>query len=192
MSQGSRHPRAAALAVAGELVAGLRPACERLKVVGSLRRLKPDVGDVELLFLPRREDRPDPNTLFGDLVAVDLAEAVIGDWLRRGVLRKRVDEAGRTTWGPSNKLAVHAASGIPVDLFAASAANWWSLVVCRTGSAASNTRICLAAEQRGWKWNPYGAGFYDRGTGELVRPVRGEADVFEAVGLICRPPAERN
>lgn len=192
MSQGPRYPREAALAVARELVAILRPACERLKVVGSLRRLKADVGDLELLFVPRRENRPDPNTLFGDLVAVDLAEAVMGDWLRCGVLRKRVDEDGRRTWGPSNKLAVHAASGIPVDLFTAGEANWWSLVVCRTGSAASNTRICLAAEQRGWKWNPYGAGFYDRITGELIRPVRGEADVFEAVGLICRPPAERN
>ncbi|RYD50171.1 MAG: hypothetical protein EOP83_24365, partial [Verrucomicrobiaceae bacterium] len=53
-----RFPREAALVVAGELVHLLGPVCERIAIAGSLRRDKPEVGDVEILFVPRIEERP--------------------------------------------------------------------------------------------------------------------------------------
>jgi DNA polymerase/3'-5' exonuclease PolX len=191
MSDKPKIPRAAALAVARELCAGLEPCTTKLLVAGSLRRRKAEVGDVEILFIPKVEDRPDPADLFGQLVPADLAALQIEEWVKAGVLGKRPKCDGSHTWGAENKLAVHLASGIPVDLFAGSPENWWSLVVCRTGSRETNERICNAAIARGWKWKPNGAGFYDRLTLELVRPARSERDVFEAVGLPYLEPWER-
>ena len=49
----TRFPRAAAIAVARELCEALKPHCERLIVAGSLRRMKQQVGDVEIVYIPK-------------------------------------------------------------------------------------------------------------------------------------------
>jgi DNA polymerase (family 10) len=169
-----RYPRAEAIRVASELCVQLRPVTDRLIVAGSLRRRKEVVGDVEILYVPRREARP--HDLFS-AGYFDLAEERIAQLLGDGALNKRLSKIGTPAWGAWNKLAVHR-SGIPVDLFAATEANWWNYLVCRTGPAVSNARIAAAAIARGWKWNPYGAGF-TRGT----YVVTSEEDVFRFVGL---------
>lgn len=123
----------------------------------------------------------------------NMAEDEIGSLLGRGVLSKRPSVTGVFSWGLKNKLALHR-GGIPVDLFTASATNWFSYLVCRTGPAESNIRIATAAQVRGWKWNPYGAGFSRGGplAGEReVHAVESEEDVFAFVGLPYFQPEER-
>jgi len=185
-----RYPRAEALAVAEELTAALAPVCSRIAVAGSLRRGKPTVGDVELLFVPRFEERP--HELWKPL-QFNLAEEEIGNLLARGTLAKRPSIKGTFAWGAKNKLALHR-NGIPVDLFTATAANWWNYLVCRTGPAESNMLIAMEAQKRGWKWNPYDAGFSRGGplAGEREEhAVTSEEDVFAFVGLPYHPPEER-
>ena len=182
-----RFDRAAALPVARELCQALEPVTSRLIVAGSLRRRKATVGDVEILFVPRTERRQ------VDLLhshEFDLAGERIDALLAEGVLEMRPNIAGGTSWGGKNKLAIHVASGIPVDLFTASEANWWNYLVCRTGPAESNLAIATAAQAKGWKWNSYGAGFTHLGSSER-HAVASEAEVFEFVGLPFREPWER-
>lgn len=188
-----RFPRAEAVAVAKELCDIFQKGnlTERLLVAGSLRRRKPEVGDVEILYIPRMETILDPGDMFGKTVEVNLVDILLEVLLQKGRLAKRPNKDGHFTWGDENKLAIHVASGIPVDFFSARPANWWNLSVCRTGSAESNERICNAAIARGWKWKPYGAGFEDRHTGAMVRRTQSERDVFEAVGLVYKEPWER-
>jgi DNA polymerase/3'-5' exonuclease PolX len=148
------------------------------------------VGDVEILYIPRFEDRR--RDMFA-LSPANLADEAIEALLLTGVLRKRPSKTKTFAWGVKNKLALHR-SGIPVDLFAATPENWFNYLVCRTGPADSNTRIAMEAQKRGWKWNPYGNGF-SRG-GVLAGPpeehvVRSERDVFEFVGLPYAEPEER-
>jgi len=187
-----KHPRALALAVAKELTAGLRALCEpeRFIFAGSLRRLKPEVGDIEMVYVPKVELLPDPNDLLGNLIPTVAFDLQLAYWLRRGELQKRIGEKGGTAWGPKNKLAVHVASGIGIDFFEATKRNFWTLLVCRTGSAESNMRVCQAAEARGEKWNPY-LGFEDRRSGELLFVPESEEALFQHVGLPCLPPKER-
>ncbi len=187
MSEKVRYPRAAALAVVRELLPLLTPCCERIVVAGSLRRGRADVGDVELLFIPRFEERQ------LDLVTrapVNLAEEVIAGLLESGLLAKREGEGGHTGWGPKNKLAVHVRSGIPVDLFTATEENWYNYLVCRTGPAESNRRIAEKAKSEGWTWNPYKRGFTDNTSGN-VRPIHSEREVFEFLGLPYAEPRDR-
>lgn len=179
-----RWSRAAALEVARELCNRLKPVSDRLVVAGSLRRKKGDVGDVEIIYIPRMEERQ------ADLLStemVSLADEEIERMLADGTISKRPSKTGGTAWGAKNKLAVHK-SGMPVDLFRTTEEAWWNYLVCRTGPADSNTRICMAAQERGWKWNPYGAGFSRNGE---TRAMESEEAVFAFVGLPYLAPEDR-
>lgn len=177
------------------LVSALLPVCEpeRVLICGSIRRKKEMVGDVEILFVPkifagRATD------FFAAPSNESAADVVLADLLKSGVLAKRRNVNGSEMWGEKNKLAVHVPTGIPVDLFAATQANWFNYLVCRTGPAESNTRIAMAAQRKGWKWNPYGSGFSRGGAlaGEREEiEIRSEEEVFAFVGLPFTPPEGR-
>lgn len=185
MDEKRKWPRAEALAVADELIAALRPFCDRIEFAGSLRRLKPAVGDVEILFVPKVENRP--VDLLGTLEPFNLADEEISRLLGHGLISKRPNVNGTFAWGAKNKLALHR-SGVPVDLFTTSEASWWNYLTCRTGGAQSNVDICNAAIRKGYKWEPYSAGFYRIGHTE---PMTSERQVFEFVGLPFLPPERR-
>jgi DNA polymerase/3'-5' exonuclease PolX len=192
MSSKIKHPRARALEVAKELTLALRPLCEpdRFIFAGSLRRLKPEVGDIEVVYVPRVEMLPDPLDLLGNPIPTVSFDLQLAQWLKTGWLQKRVGEKGGTAWGEFNKLALHTASGIGIDFFQANKRNFWTLLVCRTGSAESNTRVCMAAEKMRQRWNPY-RGFEDRLTRELLFVPDSEEALFRHVGLPFLPPRDR-
>lgn len=182
-----KWPREDALEVARELCAKLKPVCERLIVAGSLRRRKEEVGDVEIVFIPKMVEGG--QDLFEKRM-VSAADAVIEGMLEDGTLLKRVSEAGHAAWGAQNKLGVHR-SGMPVDLFRTTEGAWWNYVVCRTGPADSNKRIAVAAQRVGYQWNPYGAGFSSLSADGKVPVMGSEREVFEFVGLPYKEPWER-
>jgi DNA polymerase/3'-5' exonuclease PolX len=184
----TRFPLPVAAAVADHLVGQLSVACLRIVTAGSIRRAKPDVGDIELLYIPRVEPAKNPADFFGAM-DINLADHAIADLESRHLLARRLNARGHTTFGPSNKLMVHVPSGIPVDLFTARRENWFNLLVCRTGPAESNMRIAQAAIGRGWRWNPYGPGFTRPGGEE--HPCTSEEDVFNFVGLRYLEPQAR-
>ena len=86
MSGKQKFPRAAALAVAKELCDALKPLAEKLIVAGSLRRRKQEVGDVEIVFVPKIEMRADPSDLLGHKVQTNLVHELIECLLRDGKL----------------------------------------------------------------------------------------------------------
>lgn len=181
-----RWPRSEALEVARELCNRLKPFCERLVVAGSLRRKKSDVGDVEILYIHRVEERQ------ADLLStemVSLADEEIARMLAGGTLAKRPSKTGGTAWGEKNKLALHR-SGMPVDLFRTTPEAWANYLVCRTGPADSNMRIATEAQRRGYRWNPYGVGFTRLSDGAVIS-IQTEEEVFAFVGLEYRPPDDR-
>ena len=180
-----KYPRAAALAVAKELC-DLQRICDRLICAGSLRRRKLTVGDVEILYIPKFATEPDG--LF-DQKKVNLVDVALEEMIKSGIIAQRRNVNGSAMWGEKNKLAVHVATGIPVDFFATTEASWYNYLVCRTGSADNNLLIASAAQAKGWKWNPYGVGFTSD-SGQVVE-VKSERDVFEFVGLPYREPWER-
>jgi DNA polymerase/3'-5' exonuclease PolX len=185
MSDKPRYPRKDAIAVAKQMCDALRPVTEKLCVAGSLRRGRNTVCDVEIIYVPCFEKRQVDLLSTRDVNLVDLAlEALI----ESRVIAKRTNAKSRTMWGEHNKFAIHAC-GIPVDFFASSEACWFNYLVWKTGGASTNRAIAEAAQNRGWKWNPYGEGFTDN-LGE-IRKVKSEQEVFEFVGLRYLEPWER-
>lgn len=186
-----RWQRDQALPVAERIAARLAPFCQRVEIAGSLRRQKPFVHDVEILYVPKPgERRPSPRDLFETVTVVE-AEEEIARMEREGVLSRRQNVKGQTTYGLQNKLLIDCQSGIPVDLFATSLLNWPNYLVCRTGPAELNRLIAIRAKARGWRWNAYGSGFTHAESGR-VEIVESEDAVFRFVGLLCRPPHQRS
>ena len=199
MSDKVKFQRAVAMEAARELCAQLRPFCAlwsdaspAIKVCGSLRRLKQSVGDVEIVYVPRLETVETAADLLGEPGPSErrnLFDVELDRLIRDGVLEKRLNKLDRATWGPENKLAVHRPTGVPVDLFSTSFSAWWSYVVCRTGSAQTNTRIATEALRKGWRWHPT-AGHFTDVMGKKVW-IQSEEDVFRLVGLPYLEPKDR-
>jgi len=187
MNDRPRYPWIVAEGIAEDICNHLRPGCKRIKIAGSLRRQKPDVGDIEILYIPVMQEQPDPEDLFRS-ITVSLAGGRIDGLERARILGRRLNSKGSEMYGPKNKLMVHIPSGIHVDLFTATEENWFNYLVCRTGPKELNLRICMAAIDRGWKWNPYGIGF---SRGSEIRRMESEEAVFEFAGLPYRQPKDR-
>lgn len=183
----TKWPRAEALQVARELIAELAPVCERIVIAGSLRRGKAEVGDIELLFIPRFEDRQfDMFTV----APMNLAEEKIGEMLASGTFFKRPGKTGVFSWAEKNKLGVHAASGIAVDLFSTTPENWFVSLVVRTGSKETNLRLTCGARDRNRTLNAYGCGTTSLLDGS-VEAARSEEDVFALCGVKYLAPEQR-
>ena len=185
----TRYPATLASEVAHSLVALLQHVCERITIAGSLRRGKSEVGDVEILFVPKIEQRPDG--LF-DTQQVDLAALWIDKLLADGVLQKRPSVIGRFAWGLQNKLAIHTASGIPVDFFSTTEAHWFVSLIIRTGPAQFNPNLIMSLDSRGYKLHAYGpgTGLVNKKTGEDVI-VTSEEQILHLAGMKYFTPEER-
>lgn len=216
----TKYPATLAKAVARELCTALRDLCVYHKAedrpylvcAGSLRRARPEVGDLELVYVPKHGEVQDG--LFTK--EADLTEVMLQELLDNGYLRKRPNGQGTEIWGKKNKLAVHVATGLPVDFFATTVDRWHNYLVCRTGGAQTNLRIATRAKERGLAWHPYEVGFSVTSphvlltvmqkhpifltTGPLEArsismgttiPVHSEQDVFALAGLRYLEPLNR-
>jgi len=185
----TKYPLAQALPIAEWLLAQLQPATLRIAIAGSLRRQKPDVGDIEILYIPRFQYLPDPADLFSPPRRVNLADRLLTQLLSLNLIAARPNKLGHLTWGPKNKLARHLDSVIPIDFFATTEDSWHNYLVCRTGGKHNNIAIATAARRQGWRWHPYAQGFTD----EHGRPilVHSEQEVFALVNLPYLEPQNR-
>ena len=177
------RPLAEAERIAAALVADLEPHCARIAVAGSVRRRKEQVGDIELVAIPRYA----PAGLFGDRTTNLL-------WER---LHARADAyrfvKGDHPDGRYYQLALPAQPGLQVDLFLAQEDNWGLTLLVRTGSAAFSTAM-LARWKRLQGIGREGQGSVD---GRLVTragavvPTPEEETVFHLLGMRPVPPERR-
>lgn len=189
MSDKIKWPWAVALEAATDVLIRLEDAClpDRCVIAGSIRRQKPEVGDVELLYSPKYVEVPDG--LF-DTKPQDQAEEVIARMLADGIIEKRLNVAGHPTWGPLNKLGRHRASGIPVDLFCEpDPDDWFRSLVIRTGPKEMNKLLMETAGKVGIIPHAYGVAF-NRPDGTRVIADSEEA-VFRICGMAYKEPKDR-
>ncbi len=162
--------------IAEQIKAVLESSCDRIEICGSIRRQKPDVGDLELLCIPKYID------------GVDMLDAKIQTMIYFDMLGYRLNKLGSKVYGPKNKLLVHTPSGIGVDIFSTDKQCWPVSLVVRTGGKVTNQRISMAAIKKGLRFHAYGRGFTGP-NGEII--CYSERQVFETVGLVYHEPWRR-
>jgi DNA polymerase/3'-5' exonuclease PolX len=175
----TRCPLGRAEEIADEVLKLLETSCERIVIAGSIRRRKPEVGDIEILAIPK----------YGGLSChVNLLDQETLDLMHRGILDFRLSKRGRRAFGQKNKLMVHLPSGLAVDVFSTDERCWPVALVARTGGKVTNQRIAVAAIRKGCHLQAYGSGF-STPQGDVI--CKSERDVFEFVGLPYLEPEQR-
>lgn len=191
MSTGTRYSLAEAQRIAGQIVGQLDPSCERLVVAGSIRRRRPDVGDIELVAIPRFIE--EPSGLF-ETQQVSLLDRALAREEREQVLE-------RISGGDRYIKLRHVRSGLQVDLFVVlSPAQWGAILTIRTGPADYSQRLVTLARRQG-NHEAGGAlrlGLRDHSTPAEkvctcpVIPTPEERDFFAALGLAYVEPEARH
>ena len=196
-----RIPHEFAMQVAQDLKARLSPACERIEIAGSLRRKRPTVKDIELVYIPKVESisnligepivhRNFLEELLDHLLNCDYTVRVNSEdvLVSGGVFEKRSSKDGRFTYGENNKLLIHKPTRIPVDVFAAKHVNWGMTLLVRTGSAGFNKRVMTRFQQLRMQGHAYaGVSTTD---GEVDCPD--EEIIFKLLGWEFMLPEERS
>ena len=165
--------------IATKIVHELLPFCQRIEIAGSIRRRRPFANDIDLVVLPKPT----------------YAQA-LRERCKRNAIRVQSDGEMNlivtlpyAPAGPDGlQLDIFIASQPVGDLFHTSSTNFGTLLVCRTGSAKHNVKLCGRAHQLGLRWNPY-QGVYDGHGVCLARAT--EEEVFQALRLDFIPPENR-
>ncbi|HUV97293.1 MAG TPA: hypothetical protein VMV98_07465 [Acidobacteriaceae bacterium] len=156
-----------ATAIAERVKAQLAPHCDRIAIAGSIRRRKADVGDIEIVAIPK----PYQVDLFASGIAL-----VVNKWEKvRGEL-------------PCKYTQRILPEGIKLDLFFATPENFGLIYAIRTGSADYSHRILAC----GWVRNGYKSADGMLSRDGVAVPVREERDLFRLAGVPWVEPAARS
>jgi DNA polymerase/3'-5' exonuclease PolX len=149
--------------IADEVMERLAPSCSRKLVVGSIRRQKPRVKDVDIVVIPRNQGQ----------LAVALRD--LGQKIRQGPL-----------------IYSCTFRGFQVDIYIATPETWVTLVLIRTGSKEHNIKMCSAAKKQGLKLHANGSGITVESTGEFwAGEIKSERDIFAALEVPYLEPRDR-
>lgn len=169
----NRIPLSEATEQANAVVKALEPYCTTIQIAGSIRRKKPDVGDIEIVCLPERQ---------GLVInqQIQLFETIEKQMQPLPEFIRAVDQWKRVKGQASGKYTQRILqSGMKLDLFIATPENYGFLLAMRTGSSE------FSKKQLGYRWALKG---YESRDGILRRngkiyPCPTEEELFKLVGI---------
>jgi len=175
--------------IAESLLVQMEPFCERIQIAGSIRRQCADVGDIEIVAIPKWIERPSIGNLFKtEMERVNL----LHEW---ALTRARVQWIKTGTddvipWTPKADgrywRGVLPATGMKLDVFLTEPARWGATLLVRTGSREFNKAMAAHATAVGK--------CFDRGAlwqASTQLETREERDVFDLLGLQYIAPPHR-
>lgn len=144
----------------------LAPHCDRIEIAGSIRRKKSQIGDIEIVAIPKAYG---PN---------DGIAAIVNQWPK---------VKGEMIFGKTKYTQRVLPEGIKLDLFFATPENWGSILAIRTGSADFSNRVLAC----GWVKQGYKSegGFLFKNDQKFE--VHEEKDLFQIIGIPYVEPENR-
>jgi len=185
MSGAKKVPLDAARYQAHRLLDLLEPVCERIEIAGSIRRQCLEVGDIELVAIPKSTQ-----DLFG-----------VREWDTKIIKTRLFDLHSQTLLGSSDRTlfakagewyAQFVAFGMKVDLFMTTPEKWGCIFMIRTGSADFTKKM---VKRKVWGgYCPDHLYFKDGRLwdGEEALDTPEEDDVFRELGMAYVKPENRN
>jgi len=176
-------PHSFALEIAEDFVNQISAACDRVEIVGSLRRLKVGVNDIDILAIPRFI-QADDDTLFGEPVQENqldkqLSELCLSQDLELDANGSKIKRFLKTVDGDT----------VPIDLYIATEQTWWTLLLIRTGSRNHNIKLARRAMELQMHLKADGSGLLTN-TGSII-PIASEEEIFCLLRWEYRPPDDR-
>ena len=151
----------------------LTPYCARIEIVGSIRREREYVGDLDFVVLPAAGN----TQLVKERCSKNAAE------IRLNGEQNFVFVVGDI------QIDIFFARATVLELFGSQPGNWGTLMLSRTGSKQFNVWLASQAKARGMHWDPYNGVW---GTdGRMIPCEDSEQDVFKAIGVEWVEPNRR-
>lgn len=200
------YSREDALRAAMRFISHIRNECDRVDIVGSVRRLKPEVNDIEILCQTRVIHIPD---MFGDPTTTEVcviehlngltyfdADPEIEEWVDPDTGKKKMGDKYRR----------YVVEGIPLDLFIVypdTHQQYGALQAIRTGPADFIKKIVTPRAQGGhmppWLRQRDGAlerlvgetPFTPDGYWERIDDIEDDIDWFDEIGVPLIPAHQR-
>lgn len=165
----------------------LSPVCERIEIVGSIRRMKDFCGDIEILAIPKIRTSKKKAPL-GDALGVE-TKVIRETNLLINFLKKKFERRKLfIIKGKDKYFQLVSKDLVQVDLFLANKDNWGLIKMIRTGSAAYSKNFMIESAKT--KYESSKGYLRDRETGEII-PVESEEELFEIIGFPLLHPRER-
>lgn len=175
---------ASAIEVARAIRVELQPACGRIEIGGSLRRLRPEINDIEIIAKPRVDPFNELDLLLIGLIAKKRLAPGPGS-----------SDGKKPPYGPRYKRLAEPLSGMQVDVFSVlPPAEWGIIYAVRTGSAHFSHWLATRAIERGMRIRDGQLYTYDKTMQpwrEFTIPCPEEENFFQALGMPWIPPQNR-
>lgn len=166
-----RLPLDRARGLAEKIAGELSGYCNRIEIAGSIRRQRPDCGDIDLVCLPKPGGK----------------SAIVERCQRTAMLAKHGEQYVVFRLANGFQLDLWFAQIGGGDMFDPDPSNYGVLLLARTGSAMHNVYIAQQALSLGLHFNPH------RGVlrhGKVIASSE-EADIFAALDLPFIAPEKR-
>lgn len=180
--------------IAEEVKAHLSPYCSRIEIAGSIRRRRAEIGDIELVLIPKTMTMPksqgnmfspgesDEVRIPGFINAVDTYK------LKFNAKEKGIKLIGDPAKGKYCRRITP--EKIQLDIFIANQDNWGYILVLRTGGATFNKWLVGPHGLKKHGYRPVG-GVITRMSDNVVIPTPGECDVFRLMKMKYKRPEDR-
>ena len=173
-----KRPYSQVYPIARQLVERLRPFCVRIELAGSLRRKRPEVGDIELVAIPKLQrdlfERPTGLSMLDEILpTLPLTFVKNGPKYKQFTFRTKQKQV------------------YTVDLFLQTAETWGVNFLIFTGSAEFSHKMVTAVSQGGYKPNDLRVAGARVWRDEVALPTPEEQYVFDLWGMDWIEPEAR-
>lgn len=179
--------RTKATLLAEKVLIALHPMCSSLMIAGSIRRERSEVGDIDIVAIPKQTVTVGP--LGGP---VSFPEDTVWKLLFPKELKKAnlvIEASG------SELIRCTFPDGFQVDIYRARPETWGVILLVRTGSKEHNVKLCSIAKSKGLKLSASDGVIKTISSGcltaEKVIASRTEEEIFQVLGLPFVEPKNR-
>ena len=157
-----------AAVLADSIVRCIEHLCDKIQVVGSIRRKRPEVHDIDIVLIPQ--------SWMWNTIIQRLKNTMLADVVKAGpeLVTLKI---------PRSTLA----ETIQVDIYKARPETWGVLLLIRTGSKEHNIKLCSRAKSMGLMLSAADGVIKD---GKVIAS-RTEEEIFAALGLAYVEPKDR-
>jgi DNA polymerase (family 10) len=150
------------LHLAKKILKELKPFCSRVEVAGSIRRKKPNPGDIDIVLVAKSEKH-------------------------KKMIKEKLIKQGKFLQGGSKEMFFRV-QGVDVELFFTVPDEWGAALMAYSGRKGSNIGLRMVAMRKGLKLTNHG--LFNRTTGKRIAG-KTEREIYHALGRQYREPWDR-
>lgn len=147
------------------VLSDMQPLIEKGAIAGSIRRKKPEVKDIDLVILPKKE------------------------FMSLDNIKSTLKKYGEISVEGNKVIRVKSKDNIEIDCYVATEKNYEVILLIRTGSKEHNRKLAIEAMKQGKKLN-FAEGLIDIKTKSII--ANSERGIFEALNMKYVEPENRN